>query len=711
MSRRELPFQDVLDTRTAGIEPNEPVTQCGDPESATQSASVWYELNNDLVVPLDLELSTAGSQYETVLQVYSSDGGGGPLEPLACDDGSEYGGPASLAFRAEPGRSYRVKVAGRGDTGGGSLVFSATLEDGRLTSGDLALTAARPGHRVTAGGRAQYSMDIRNLASTAASNVQLSVHPAPDLELIAGETPQGSCEPSGDGDLECSLGSVASGDELVVLIDASPRQSGTTSLSATLDWDTAPTDEGSRTMTLVSDVAPFLVFPASLRNLQGSVPGAPPMDIGTDFVGIAAFNPTREAGQLALEGLDMQGGPVFQLDPAAPLDGRGQMAFTAGDFGSTAAQASMLIARGSGDPLEGFFMSGDIALTRLDGIGGTIEDSKSLYFQIARETADESTRVVLFNATIGEANPVEVKLRDTQGSTVSTRSLAIPAHGAVYDCLGGLLDIPDSFAGGYLQVSSPVPLRGFEFHGTSTYLEAIPARAPTPTDVLWSPHFFMDQERGGTELRLLNLDPGIVKVEASAYGDDGSELGTAAVELASGQLFTEDVGTLFGLSAPDGGPLSGYLRLKLEPVGYLGSYTPRATVMGSVSFAAQGGRARSTLSLIREGSSQVRFLHIAQSSEVRLFTGLALLNPSQDTVATVQIRAADTNGQVTAETTLSIDPGVRQLGLLGDADFFGSSFDQMGGHIEVTSTAPIMAFALFGDLSSEYLAAIESQTE
>ena len=115
--------------------------------------------------------------------------------------------------------------------------------------------------------------------------------------------------------------------------------------------------------------------------------------------------------------------------------------------------------------------------------------------------------------------------------------------------------------------------------------------------------------------------------------------------------------------------------------------------------------------MIPSGSSEIRFLHVAQSSGLNLFTGLALLNPSQDVSSTVEVRAVDIDGRVTAKRTLTIEPGVRKIGLLSDEGFFGATFEQVGGHLELTASSEILAFALFGDGNSQYLAAIEGQTD
>ncbi|MEJ2146747.1 MAG: hypothetical protein P8020_16580 [Acidobacteriota bacterium] len=709
LSRRDLPFVALIDTTDAGNQPAEPETQCGSPDVPEQSASVWYRLTNDLVIPMNIELSTAGSQFDTVIQVYTAGDSQSTLTPLACDDDSGPGLLSDLVFRAEPGESYRIKVASWGEGVGGTLLFTAGVQDAGLTSGDLVLTAVQPDSTPTARGELAYTMDLRNLVENPATNVRLDVHLAPDLEFLSAETPRGNC--IWNGDVDCSLGTVGAGEDLLLKITTSPRQAGTTSLTAVLSWDESEGAEDSRSASIVSKVAPFLIFPFSLRSATTADPGGAAPNIGTDFVGSAVVNPGEAPGNLVLEGLDAQGERLFLSNPAAVLDGLGQKAFTEGDLGPGVVGSATLLARGTTDPLEGFFMSGDSRLTRLDGIGGELVDSKTLYFQIARETATESTRIFLFNPMLMPADAAEIVLFDAEGQPVARKTVSIPSDGVVYDSLRDLLEIPESFDGGYVRVESPVPLRGFEFHGNASYLEALPARPVEPVSSLWSPHFFLDDQGGRTDLRLLSLDQGIVEVEVQAFGDNGAELGTTTLELKPGQLMVADVGEIFELSAPTGQPLSGYLHLILEPQGYVGPFAPRVRVMGSVSFTAQAGRARSTLSLVRTARYRTWFLHVAQSPALQVFTGLALLNTSYYTTSTVELKAVDSAGHVTAETTIKIEPGTRKLGLLTDPDFFGETFEQVGGHLELDASYPIIPFALFGDFSSQYLSAIEGQPE
>ena len=115
------------------------------------------------------------------------------------------------------------------------------------------------------------------------------------------------------------------------------------------------------------------------------------------------------------------------------------------------------------------------------------------------------------------------------------------------------------------------------------------------------------------------------------------------------------------------------------------------------------------LPLLGQGRKYTRFLHVAQSNQERIFTGLTILN-SESKVANVTVQAFDTSGTQTAVRDLEIPPQGRVLDVLNGPDFFGSEFVQIGGHVKVTSDIPIFTFSLFGDLESTFLSAIEGQS-
>ncbi|MFY9609990.1 MAG: sialidase family protein [Blastocatellia bacterium] len=110
-----FPFSEESDTRLATSATNDPSSCSGSPDSA----SVWYSFtsSSDTVLGID----TAGSDFNTVLSIYTGVCGG--LGPVACSDdfGSSIN-PADrsmLAFGANAGVPYLIEVSGK--AGGGNL--------------------------------------------------------------------------------------------------------------------------------------------------------------------------------------------------------------------------------------------------------------------------------------------------------------------------------------------------------------------------------------------------------------------------------------------------------------------------------------------------------------------------------------------------------------------------------------------------------------
>lgn len=132
-------------------------------------------------------------------------------------------------------------------------------------------------------------------------------------------------------------------------------------------------------------------------------------------------------------------------------------------------------------------------------------------------------------------------------------------------------------------------------------------------------------------------------------------------------------------------------------------------MVGAVTFTGNGGKFRSTLPLLPEGETATSFLHMVQSPELRMFTGLAILNAGATTTRVV-MKAFGTEGTPTAETEVELHPGQRVVDVLNGPQFFGEGFSQVGGHLELSSGSPVFSFLLFGDLDSEVLSAVEGQT-
>jgi hypothetical protein len=111
-----LPLVDERDTRVAFTAVDDPVPSCGSDLGNT----IWYTYTDpDHRI---LRLSTAGSDFDTVLSVWT--GARESLTAIACDDRSGIGNTSRLDLEVIPGTTYHLMIGGdRGSSG--SLSFSA----------------------------------------------------------------------------------------------------------------------------------------------------------------------------------------------------------------------------------------------------------------------------------------------------------------------------------------------------------------------------------------------------------------------------------------------------------------------------------------------------------------------------------------------------------------------------------------------------------
>ncbi len=116
-----LPFSHKSDTSGATVAGNDPVLQpCG---TGADSNTVWYQYTpatDELV-----NITTAGSDYDTVVTVYT--GTKGALTPVFCNDDKLLGGfnvQASKNLLLTGGTQYYIMVGAYGAGPGGNLIFS-----------------------------------------------------------------------------------------------------------------------------------------------------------------------------------------------------------------------------------------------------------------------------------------------------------------------------------------------------------------------------------------------------------------------------------------------------------------------------------------------------------------------------------------------------------------------------------------------------------
>ena len=342
--------------------------------------------------------------------------------------------------------------------------------------------------------------------------------------------------------------------------------------------------------------------------------------------------------------------------------------------------------------------------------GGRSREATELYFPITQEESQNTTVLFIYNPDGQDVADVLLKAFNQQGELVKEVALPIAAQGTAVGTLADLFGEGLALSQGYIQVTANIAVKGFKFDADADAFSALGGQTGTQTTRLLVPHFFVDKWGGTTKIQLLNLEAGPVTVRLEALDSSAQSLGVVQIQLDPHKLFVGDVGELlnFNVSTLNSDALTGYLDLRMTPAGEVSEAAAR--VMGSVSFISSQGKSRSTFSMVAEGWQKVFLPQVIQSNSTRLFTGLAILNGESET-AQVTVRAFDQQGLVRAEAQFDLEPGRQVVDLLDGATFFGPDFQQINGHLQISSTVPVVSIAILGDYDSDFLALIEAQSQ
>ncbi|HSR51703.1 MAG TPA: hypothetical protein VLV83_12810 [Acidobacteriota bacterium] len=421
-----------------------------------------------------------------------------------------------------------------------------------------------------------------------------------------------------------------------------------------------------------------------------------PPSLEDTFVGAAVLNAGDTPTLLRFDALTEDAAIISSSDSDEALAPQAQLARLTGELTPNGSGAATIRARGLQADVQGFFLFGDFGLTRQDGIGASPASSE-MFFDLVRLTDSEATLIHLHNPG-PEAAEVTLQLFAPDGEMSFERELDLPSQGSNFSRLDALFAAGIEVEDGYLRLVSDQPLQGSAFLVSEVSFSALRGQAMEAGQTLRSPQFFSDPQGGGsTELRLLSRQQETVEGTLRAFDDQGQELASSLLQIEAGQLLIVDAAEVLGLQGDQ--LIVGHLSVEFpEPV----------LVQGAVSFTSNQNTTRSTLPLLRDPVLETVFLQVAQSTELGIFTGLALLSASDQT-ANLTVRVFDAQGQQSAQAEIQLEPGQRVVDLLGSETFFGADFSQNGGHFRVSSDQPIFAFALFGDFAGNFLASIEGQ--
>ena len=682
------------------------------PEDSAVIGAASASLPEDVQLPLglfDFSLRglTPGGQVEVGLLVHS---------------GTAVNGYYKLGPTPESSRSHWYPFNFDGSTGaevdGSSIVLHFT--DGELgdddlsanghirdaggpallTHSDLSIISTGFDHPAQVGDSLTCSFTIANYGPAPAKDVILRNWLDQGLDFASSSLAGSACSGSGESFI-CRLGNLAPGDSINVEIELDVTDTGTLTHTAQVSAaESDPNEANNRVELEVQIVAPLIV-PASV-------------DLGNQFfedtyVGVALMNPQDNSNMVSVEVRDAQGIPLPSGGFGNALPTLGQNALRTEQIVDLKQEVASLIAQGEQGDLQGFFMVGDYQLRKLDGLGGQLQRSTELYFSSVVHGNEGSTLFFLFNPAAEGNSEASFRLFDSSGYLLDETSLLIAPSGTVLGSLADVLGRELEVSNGFVKVIADSPLQGAAFRGDAETISALPGRESQVVKNLIAPHFFFSPDGDDTEIHLLNVDYGEVTATIKVVSDNEGLLASKEIVIGSGELRVESIQKLVeSVSTPPPGEVSGYLLLEVTPNDLRKVLKKGARVIGSVSFNLENGKVSSSLPLVESGQTETLYLQVAQSSQLEMFTGFAILNTGEET-SRVTIQAFDEDGVKTAEREFDLPAGERQVGLLNEDVFFGPDFEQVKGHVKLLSSHPVVTFALFGDTSQRFLSAIEGQ--
>ena len=446
-----------------------------------------------------------------------------------------------------------------------------------------------------------------------------------------------------------------------------------------------------------------IVFPADFRRFGALM--------GNTFVGATALNLGQDEKPFLVAGWDSDGNPV-ELNSSLPdLAPRGQLAKLTSELLDLSPSLTTITGEGDGtqQPVRGIFVLGDDQTKRLDGIGHRWMPSTELYLLQGEKSPDQTTTVYLYNPSSTSASELVLEWKDSEGAIIDTSTRDIPAGGTLFQTLTDLFSFNPDFQEGYLKITSSNEICGFTLSGTAQSFTAFPAQVPTESNALYAPHFILLPDGSGTEVQLINVGLVPVSITFKSFEDVGIEYETPGLELMPGAMLKGNITEFLPLDASslaEGQILTGRIKISISTFGeHEGFEAPR--VIGGVILS---GSARNSagLPLEKTGLKKIIFPHVAQSLDMRIFTGLVVWNINNQE-AEVTVQAWDRDGEISATKNFSLAANQRRIGLLYESYYFGPEFSQVGGHLEISSDQPVIAVCLYGDYEMEYLATIGGQ--
>jgi hypothetical protein len=316
--------------------------------------------------------------------------------------------------------------------------------------------------------------------------------------------------------------------------------------------------------------------------------------------------------------------------------------------------------------------------------GAVAAKTPAVSFVLPEIDAAAGTEIRVANTSDVTAN-LALELRAADGALRTPAALRIiPASGELIESVESLFPAVQAGSTDYVSVRSDQNVVAAEWIGSigrrAAVLHGRDAGAGAMT--LYAPLYISDTAWRST-ISIINLDAIAGNVGVEFRTGDGTPIGPARSFPIPphGKLHLGD-GNLLSIASPISG--KAYIHIIGDGVKLTGSL---------VLSDRQQSRFLAAAPLFDTPQSSMIFSHIAADS--RFFTGIALLNPSnEDAVVTIDV--FDSSGNRIGNKSDTLKPGQCRSKLIGEHVPEISSRPLTFGYIRITSTIPIIGFGAFG---------------
>ena len=417
-----------------------------------------------------------------------------------------------------------------------------------------------------------------------------------------------------------------------------------------------------------------------------------------------------------LEALNPAGSLVSGPDivnPASLPVGRGEQVSVAVEevlgSGILEIETGTIAARTRRAEIGAIFLLGDEQTRGGSGAGSQPPRTRFLLPNLSREGEEPFTIVHLFNPSEEADTQIQATLYDGAGERVSSTDRALGPRGTISESVETFfaVELPD-FQGGYIRgEATGGGVVAHETFGNEKTINYLPAQTTSLRPSYGVAHIGLGAGLE-TELNLINSgESKDAELRISVLDDSGQAiLVSPDFVLEPREQRVIDLSVLFGLEELPSQPslFAGALEVELLNA-FLGPYLAPPSINGSVRFKSLDGRYSVTIPLFRGADRDAFYAHVAQ--DPGFFTSVAIKNRGRMPVDGT-VEAFDASGQVVGAADFQLDSGARLAKLL--FELIPETSGQRGGGFRVFSQdGAVESFALFGDLTGEWISSIPGE--